>query len=152
MLAGLLGWEREHRHRSAGLRTHMIVGISGALIIVLAEILVDSYGHAGGGIRTDPIRAIQGTVSGLTLLAAGAIFMSRGEARVKGLTTAASLLATACIGMACGLAHYILATGATVMLLIVLWVLRLVEPKHTKPEQAQATEPASLDDDDRPAA
>ncbi|MGH7579410.1 MAG: MgtC/SapB family protein, partial [Gemmatimonadales bacterium] len=75
------------------------------------------------GFQADPIRAIQAVAIGIGFLGSGVIFVSRHEDRVQGLTTAASIWATAAIGIAAGLAHYVLAVGATALLLIVLHVL-----------------------------
>jgi len=118
LLAGALGWEREQAGKSAGLRTHMLVGISAALYTGLAELLTSEAGSAG---RSDPIRAIQAVALGIGFLGGGMIYVSND--RVQGLTTAASIWATAAVGIAVGLAHYRLAVGATILLAIVLHVL-----------------------------
>lgn len=118
LLAGVLGWEREHAGKSAGLRTHMLVGIAAALYTGLAEIASVELG-AG---RSDPIRAIQAVAMGIGFLGGGIIFVNRND-RVQGLTTAASIWATAAMGIAAGLAHFRLAAGVTVLLAVVLHVL-----------------------------
>jgi putative Mg2+ transporter-C (MgtC) family protein len=122
-LAALLGWEREHARKSAGLRTHMLVGIAAALYTVVAELAVADIPPGEGGFQADPIRAIQAVAIGIGFLGSGVIFVSRHEDQVKGLTTAASIWATAAIGIAAGLEHYVLAVGATVLLLFVLRVM-----------------------------
>jgi putative Mg2+ transporter-C (MgtC) family protein len=122
-LAAVLGWEREHARKSAGLRTHMLVGIAAALYTAIAELAVAEMPRDPGGFQADPIRVIQAVAIGIGFLGSGVIFVSRHEDRVQGLTTAASIWATAAIGMAAGLEHYVLAAGATVMLLFVLRVL-----------------------------
>jgi putative Mg2+ transporter-C (MgtC) family protein len=119
-LAALLGFERERAHKPAGLRTHMLVGIAAALYTSLAELSV--LGRAEG-LNADPIRAIQAVALGVGFLGGGMIVTGRGGEQVKGLTTAASIWATAAIGIAAGFAHYVLAVGATVLLLVVLRVL-----------------------------
>jgi putative Mg2+ transporter-C (MgtC) family protein len=111
-LGALLGWEREAAHKSAGLRTHMLVGIASALFTVLAELAVSDYPVGSGGMRADPIRVIQAVA-----------IVAKGGDHVLGLTTAASIWATAAIGIAAGLAHYIVAVGAAVLLLVVLRVM-----------------------------
>jgi putative Mg2+ transporter-C (MgtC) family protein len=121
--AGLLGWERESAHKPAGLRTHMLVGIAAALYTALAELAVSRIHPAAEGFQADPIRAIQAVAIGIGFLGSGVIFVSRHEDRVRGLTTAASVWATAAIGIAAGLGHYRLAAGATLLLLFVLRVL-----------------------------
>jgi putative Mg2+ transporter-C (MgtC) family protein len=128
-LAAVLGWERERARKSAGLRTHMLVGIAAALYTGLAELAVGDYSAQGDGFRSDPIRAIQAVAVGIGFLGAGVIFVAPSGDRVSGLTTAASIWATAAVGIAAGLAHFVLATGATVMLAMVLWlVARLEQP------------------------
>ena len=122
-LAAVLGWEREHARKSAGLRTHMLVGIAAALYTSLAELSVSALPPGQQGFQADPIRAIQAVAIGIGFLGSGVIFVSRQEDRVHGLTTAASIWATAAIGIAAGLELYLLALGATAMLLFVLRVL-----------------------------
>jgi len=122
-LAAVLGWEREHARKSAGLRTHMLVGIAAALYTALAQLAVADISASQEGFRADPIRAIQAVAIGIGFLGSGVIFVSRHEDRVQGLTTAASIWATAAIGIAAGLEHYVLAGGATILLLFVLRVL-----------------------------
>jgi putative Mg2+ transporter-C (MgtC) family protein len=119
-LAAVLGWERESARKSAGLRTHMLVGIASALFTVLAELAVQNYPGEQGGIRADPIRVIQAVAIGVGFLGSGVIFVSKSGESVLGLTTAGSIWATAAIGIAAGLGYYILAVGATLLLLIVL--------------------------------
>lgn len=122
-LAALLGWERESARKSAGLRTHMLVGIAAALYTSIAELAASDIGPDGARFQGDPIRAIQAVAIGIGFLGSGVIFVSRNDDRVQGLTTAASIWATAAIGIAAGLEHYVLAVGATVMLLFVLRVM-----------------------------
>ena len=123
ILAGVLGWERESARKSAGLRTHMLVGIASALYTAIAELAVSEIPPNSEGFQADPIRAIQAVAIGIGFLGSGVIFVSRHEDRVHGLTTAASVWATAAIGIATGLQHYVLAVGATLLLLLVLHAL-----------------------------
>ena len=122
-LAAVLGWEREHARKAAGLRTHMLVGIAAALYTALAQLAVADMSPSEKGFQADPIRAIQAVAIGIGFLGGGVIFVSRHEDRVQGLTTAASIWATAAIGIAAGLGHYVLAAGGTLLLLFVLRVL-----------------------------
>jgi putative Mg2+ transporter-C (MgtC) family protein len=122
-LAAVLGWEREHARKAAGLRTHMLVGIAAALYTALAQLAVADMSSSEKEFQADPIRAIQAVAIGIGFLGSGVIFVSRHEDRVQGLTTAASIWATAAIGIAAGLERYLLALGATIMLLFVLRVL-----------------------------
>lgn len=130
-LAALLGFERERAHKPAGLRTHMLVGIAAALYTSLAELSV--RGFEGGA---DPIRAIQAVALGVGFLGGGMIVTRRDGEDVKGLTTAASIWATAAIGIACGFAHYVLAIGVTVLLLVVLRLLMWFDRSEAERESA----------------
>src|SRR5690349_1265187 len=116
VLAAILGWERESARKPAGLRTHMLVGIASALFTVLAELAVEQYHGPQGGLRSDPIRVIQAIAIGIGFLGSGVIFVSKSGDSVRGLTTAASIWATAAVGIAAGLEYYLLAGGATLLL------------------------------------
>ncbi|MHA0034857.1 MgtC/SapB family protein [Deinococcus sp. PESE-13] len=120
VLSGLIGWEREKRNRSAGLRTHILVGVSAALFMVLSETLVITFAGRDDQVRFDLIGVLGAVVSGVSFLGAGAIFSSKAGHQAKGLTTAAGLLATAAVGVACGLHLYVLAAGATLLFLLTL--------------------------------
>jgi putative Mg2+ transporter-C (MgtC) family protein len=119
-LSAILGWERESARKPAGLRTHMLVGIASALYTVLAELAVLDYPTDENDMRADPIRVIQAVAIGVGFLGSGVIFVSRTGESVLGLTTAGSIWATAAIGIAAGLGYYILAVGATLLLVVVL--------------------------------
>lgn len=137
VLAGAIGWDREAKGKAAGLRTHMLVGLSATLFLSLGDLMLKMFATAGDPVRSDPIRVIEATVAGISFLGAGTIFVSRGTQQVQGLTTAASLLATAAVGLAVGLERYVLAVGATVLVLVVLRAipaLGLEEPQQ--PEAA----------------
>ena len=107
LLGGIIGWEREQKGRAAGLKTHILVAVGSALF-VLAPYLA---GIDGG----DNTRVMQGIVSGIGFLGAGAILRSRDGSRVEGLTTAASIWMTAAIGMAVGIGQAMLALVATLL-------------------------------------
>jgi putative Mg2+ transporter-C (MgtC) family protein len=126
LLSALLGWERETRGKPAGLRTHMLVGVSAALFVSLGELMIVRYENEGMLIRLNMIDILGAVVSGVSFLGAGMIFVARGN-DVQGLTTAAALLATAGIGVTAGLEHYVLAVGATVLLLFILRIVSWLE-------------------------
>lgn len=131
-LAAVLGWEREFAHKSAGLRTHMLVGIASALFTVLAGLAVADARDAGEALRSDPIRVIQAVAIGIGFLGSGVIFVAKDGEHVLGLTTAASIWATAAIGIAAGLGHYIVAVGTTLLLMLVLRVVARLERRDDK--------------------
>lgn len=132
VLSSLIGWEREAHRTGAGLRTHMLVGISSALFVVLAEELIVQYAQPNNGVRFDLVGVLAAVVSGVSFLGAGTIFSSGKGERTRGLTTAASLLATAGVGVACGLHLYVFAAGAT---LLFLFVLRPLQSLTEQPAQ-----------------
>ena len=127
VLGAVLGWERQAAHKPAGLRTHMLVAIASALFTVLAELAVSQFPGEGNGLRADPIRVIQAVSIGIGFLGGGVIFVSKSGESVRGLTTAASIWATAAIGIAVGLQHYVLGIGATLLLMFVLRGMRRFE-------------------------
>ena len=131
-LSGVLGWERETKHKSAGLRTHMLVGVSSALFVVLSEAIVTAFSSGAPQVRFDVIRILSAVVSGVSFLGGGVIFSSRRRAR--GLTTAASLLASASVGIACGLHLYLLASAATLLFWIILSPLSRVAERLSDDE------------------
>jgi len=122
-LAAVLGWEREKARKSAGLRTHILVAVGAAFFVTLADVTSRAAGGTPASVlRLDPI---QGVAVGIGFLGTGLIFKS--DDRVHGLTTAASIWTTAAVGYACGISHYVLAAGATVILFVVLRVLERFE-------------------------
>lgn len=121
-LAAAVGWEREQAGKSAGFRTHMLVGLAAALYTALG-VLAMEHAAAAPGLRADPVRVIQSVALGIGFLGGGAIAASRSDGQPSHLTTAASIWTTAAVGMAAGIGHYVLAVGATVLQFIVLRVL-----------------------------
>ena len=115
LLGGIIGWEREQKGRAAGLKTHILVSIGSALF-VLAPLL---YGVDGAEVT----RVMQGIVSGIGFLGAGAILkLDKGE-RIEGLTTAAGIWMTAAIGMAAGMGEEWVAIITTIVAFIVVALL-----------------------------
>lgn len=126
VLGGLIGFEREIHGRAAGLRTHILVCVGSALMM-LTSIHMISLSQGGAG---DPGRIAAQVVSGIGFLGAGTIM--RFKASIKGLTTAASLWAAAGVGLAVGSGLYFGAFSATAIMLVVLVYLRRFE-RQTKP-------------------
>lgn len=110
-LSAIIGLERQRRLKSAGLRTHTLVGVGAAVFT-----LVSAYGFAGVAspdAMLDPSRIAAQVVSGIGFLGAGVIFVRQNA--VSGLTTAASIWVTAAIGMACGAGMPVVAGAATAL-------------------------------------
>jgi putative Mg2+ transporter-C (MgtC) family protein len=118
-LSSLIGLEREWRQKSAGLRTHTLVGVGAALFIIISK-----YGFndvlGDGRVVLDPSRVAAGVVSGIGFIGGGLIFV-RGDI-VRGLTTAAIVWMTAAIGMACGAGLVLLALVVTAAHFVVVFV------------------------------
>ncbi len=130
VLGGAIGYERETANRPAGLRTHMLVAAAAALLVALGHMLIEHFsGHHYPDmiLRSDPMRLVEAVVTAVGFLGAGTIFRHGGKDIVVGLTTAASLLMVAVIGIAVGLEQYVLAIGVTVLTLLVLRIVRRLE-------------------------
>jgi putative Mg2+ transporter-C (MgtC) family protein len=119
VLSSLIGLEREWRQKSAGLRTHTLVGVGAALLVIISK-----YGFndvlSDGRVILDPSRVAAGVVSGIGFIGGGLIFV-RGDI-VRGLTTAAIVWMTAAIGMACGAGLVLLALVVTAAHFVVVFV------------------------------
>jgi putative Mg2+ transporter-C (MgtC) family protein len=132
VLSAVIGVERQRRLKSAGLRTHTLVGLGAAVFT-----LVSAYGFKamiGNDVILDPSRIAAQIVSGIGFLGAGVIFVRQNA--VAGLTTAASIWVTAAVGMACGAGMPILAAAATGLHLCAVGVLGLVA-KYVRPTQQE---------------
>ncbi len=111
---GILGYERKHRGKGAGIRTHIIVAISSALMMIVSKYGFDDL-IFGDEFKLDPSRVASQIVSGVGFLGAGMIFIQKKT--VQGLTTAAGIWATSGIGMAIGSGMY--AIGVITSLIII---------------------------------
>ena len=119
ILSGLIGFERELHGRPAGLRTHVLVSLGAALVMLIS---VDGFNGAG-----DPARLAAQVVSGIGFLGAGAILRDGGD--IKGITTAATLWICGMIGLACGNGYYLGAVITTIFVSIFILILRPIESK-----------------------
>jgi putative Mg2+ transporter-C (MgtC) family protein len=125
----LLGFDRELRGHDAGLRTHALVALSSAMIMISSLIIYQQ-------LRTeqfapDPLRSIQGLSQAIGFIAAGIIFVRRGA--VRNMTTAANIWIAAAIGIACGLGQYrvvLIGAGFALALLTIFRVLERFLPQR----------------------
>lgn len=140
ILGGLVGIERERNKRPAGFRTHILVCI-GSVIVMLSNLYIfDKYRYVA---NIDPARLGAQVISGIGFLGAGTILKE--GVTVKGLTTAASLWAVACIGLAIGLGFYFGAVAATVFVLITLVVFSRFESYMTGSKRYTVLKIKSMD-------
>ena len=129
VLGAVIGLERERQERAAGLRTVTMVSLGSCLFTI-----VGAYGFS----QTDPSRVAAQIVTGIGFLGAGTIFLRKDL--VRGLTTAATIWATAAIGMAAGTARYFEAVFTTLLILAVLMVLKPIERRFFKrPNEASVS-------------
>jgi uncharacterized membrane protein YhiD involved in acid resistance len=144
VLSGIIGIERESAEQDAGFRTIMLVGMGSAVFTVLSQF---GFGTDVG----DPSRIASQIVVGIGFLGAGALI--RTGARVKNLTTAATIWVAAALGMACGVGWFVFAIGITVLTILTLVVLRKVEhhaPFSPKTPQEDADSADEDEDDHHP--
>jgi len=118
IIAGIIGWEREHVHKPAGLRTHMLVAVGSTLIT-----LVSLDAITGG----DPGRIAAGIVTGIGFLGAGTIF--RDKNHIRGLTTAASVWAVSGLGIALGAGYFVGALVAAIIIILTLHIGKFEKSK-----------------------
>ncbi len=127
VLGGLIGFEREHSHRPAGFRTHILVSVGSALVMLTSTFI---FAYYKGQTNMDPARLGAQVISGIGFLGAGTIL--REGFSVKGLTTAASLWAVSCIGLAVGVGYFSGAFIATAFIYITLNVLKKINIKSKR--------------------
>lgn len=133
LLGGAIGWERERRESSAGLRTHMLVALGTALFVLVTQ----QSGFDNDGMS----RVIQGVLAGVGFLGAGAVLKMSQEGEVRGLTTAAGIWTTAAIGVAVGLGRETTAIVSTVFAVVILSLLFRIETRAKKRDEGQIIRP-----------
>lgn len=125
LFSGLIGLERELSKNTAGLRTHMVIGMAAAVFAVITiELMLVAQGD-NDALRLDPIRLVEAVTAGVAFLAAGMVVYTRGN--VRGLTTGAGMWLAASIGLACGLGYWSIAVLSSVAGLMVIGLLRRLE-------------------------
>lgn len=130
LIAGLggaiIGYERSSRQKEAGIRTHFIVAVGSSLMMIISKYGFTDMGN-WNNVSLDPSRVASQIVSGVGFLGAGTIFMNK--QKVKGLTTAAGIWATAGVGMAIGAGMYTVGIGVTLLIVAVQFAMH----RHRKP-------------------
>ena len=125
-LGGIIGLEREASHKPAGLRTHILICISAAMMMILSELLL-----AGNPAPTgDLLRVAAAVIMGMGFIGAGTIIQSAGT--VHGLTTATSLWTVSALGLVVGAGRYLVAVIFSALVLATLVLFRRIEETHLK--------------------
>jgi putative Mg2+ transporter-C (MgtC) family protein len=129
LLGAVIGLDREWAHKPAGLRTHMLVAGASALLVGLTSVVIKDVQLELDDtlLRADPIRIIEAVITGVSFLGAGTIITRGQKGEVEGLTTAASILMAAAVGISVGLWQLILAGGVTLIAVIALRGVPLLE-------------------------
>ena len=126
LCGGLIGIEREHKHRPAGFRTHILVCIGAASTMMTGQYLLTLANTMPYPIVSDPARLGAQVIAGIGFIGAGTIIVTK-RRQVKGLTTAAGLWASAIIGLAVGVGYYEVAIYATFLILVTEILLSRVD-------------------------
>ena len=131
LLGGLIGLEREIKDRPAGFRTHTLVAAAAAMLTGMGEMMLAQAQHNDERVQIDPFRLVEAVIAGVAFIGAGTMIAQRGRT-IAGITTAASLLMVAVIGVAVGFGHGWLALFATLLTLAVLSVLAWMERRVSR--------------------
>ena len=130
VFTGFIGWERETAGKSAGLRTHVLVGIASCLFVAIGLLVSNDFADGSPNMRIEPLSLIQAVAVGIGFLGSGIVRLRTDENRPQGLTTAASIWAAAGLGLTAGFGKYLLAGGTTLILLVVLRGVEHFERKY----------------------
>ncbi len=124
VLGAMLGLERELHANAAGLRTQILISLASCLFALVSFEIIALTQADPTAQTADPLRLIEAVTAGVAFLAAGSIIVSGG--RIQGLTTGAGMWLAGAIGLCCGLGKLGLAAMATLLALLVLWILRRI--------------------------
>lgn len=124
-IGAVIGTERELTHRPAGMRTHMLVALGACVVMITSQMIFHQY--CAFGATPDPARLSAQVITGVGFLGAGTI-MREGPS-IKGLTTAASIWAVACLGIAVGGGYYVLGIVGTVGTITILVLFEWLQEK-----------------------
>jgi putative Mg2+ transporter-C (MgtC) family protein len=122
LFGGIIGFERELADRPAGLRTHALLSAAAAMLVGTSDLIVEHFviQTTRDILRVDPIRVVEAVVTGTAFIGAGTIFRHRSQRTIEGLTTAASLVLAAAIGIAVAMRQLLLGAMICVLVLILL--------------------------------
>ncbi|MCL1951127.1 MAG: MgtC/SapB family protein [Turicibacter sp.] len=123
LMSGVIGYEREHKNRPAGVKTHILVCLGAASFAILERLLVvEMMGMEEGAVTFNFGRLVAQVISGIGFLGAGTIVITKHN--IQGLTTAASVWIVACLGIVIGYGVYILALPLFLTIMVTLVILK----------------------------
>lgn len=128
-LGGVIGIEREIAKKPAGIRTHMFVAGAAALVMALSTLLINEFNESFGNVQSDPVRVIEAIIVGISFIGAGTVLKSEKDHNVYYLTTAASILFAAAIGITVALEKIVLAIALTILVVLVNAAVGGIEQK-----------------------
>ena len=147
---GAIGLDREWLRKPAGLKTHMLFALSCAMMSIMAIDLYLMEIDLGQASNPDATRILQGIITGMSFLGAGAII--RGQHKVHGLTTGAGVWLAGGLGIVFGVGQFRLGAVSTLLGLMTLIFIRMIEPRDIKRHQLQIERDAELNDQPPPVA
>lgn len=121
LLGGILGAEREWKKKPAGFRTNMIIAGAAALFVSLGRVIVEDFTLLGSDEQfgVDPVRMLHAVIVGISFIGAGTILKSNDESTIKYLTTSATILMAAAIGISIALKQYLLGLSTTIVVVLI---------------------------------
>ncbi len=134
-LGGIIGIERELAKKPAGIRTHMFVAGAATLVMSVSTVLISDFNQKIGNVQSDPVRVIEAIIVGISFIGAGTVLKSERDHTVYYLTTAASILFAAGIGITVALDKFPLAIALTVLVILVNSGVGGVEQKFLGKDQ-----------------
>jgi putative Mg2+ transporter-C (MgtC) family protein len=144
---GAIGLDREWLRKPAGLKTHMLFALACAMMSIMALEIYFAELDRGPGNSPDATRILQGIITGMSFLGAGAII--RGQHKVHGLTTGAGVWLAGGLGIAFGLGQFRLGIVSVVLGLVVLIFIRMIEPHDIKKRRLEMEKSAEMGDEIR---
>lgn len=136
VLGAVIGFDREMKNRPAGLRTHMLTALAAALFTVITFELHHFFATRFPNSNADPLRVIEAITAGVAFLAAGSIFVSRGN--VQGVTTGAGMWLAGALGLASGAGYFAVAAIGLVIAMVIMTVMQPIERWLSPPENRDA--------------
>lgn len=133
LLGAVVGAEREYTHRPAGIRTHMLVALGACAVMITGQMIFSQYFPLGAS--PDPARLAAQVIAGVGFLGAGTII--REGSSIRGLTTAASVWAVACLGVAVGAGYFIIGMVGVALMMLTLVTVERLEKRFLRGKQVR---------------